>query len=124
MRGAGARRAQSFHAADYRGPEASYRIRYLLKARTDPGSTRHDCRPHMGKCCRMPKHPADQFLIKPHSKFRVKHFDPAWDGGEESKQAAEKLMARNLERLANAQDLLWATERYAILIVLQAMDTA
>ena len=66
----------------------------------------------------------DQFVVKPNKKFRIKDFDPAWDGGKESKKEAEQVRARNLERLKEAQELLWATERYAMLVVLQAMDTA
>ena len=61
---------------------------------------------------------------KPEKKFRIRDFDPAWDGGKETRAGAEDLMARNLERLAAAQDLLWASGEYAILVVLQAMDTA
>ena len=65
-----------------------------------------------------------QFRLKPGKKFRLDRFDPSWDGGKQTKNVAEEMMARNLERLAAAQDLLWATERYAVLVVLQAMDTA
>jgi len=67
---------------------------------------------------------AKQFLAKPGKKFRLHDFDPAWDGGKETKAEAEKEMAINLERLSAAQDLFWASERYALLVVLQAMDTA
>ena len=71
----------------------------------------------------MPDH-TRRFRLDAGKKFHLRHHDPGWDGGKESKSEAEKLQARNLERLAAAQDLLWATERYSILIVLQAMDTA
>src|SRR5215470_12709349 len=73
----------------------------------------------------MPKHKAtSQFRLKPGSRLRLADFNPAWNGGEETKQDAEGLIERNLKRLTNAQELLWATERFALLIVLQAMDTA
>jgi PPK2 family polyphosphate:nucleotide phosphotransferase len=65
-----------------------------------------------------------QFQLKPGKRFRFKDFDPAWNGGKEAKRDAERLLARNLERLTEAQDLLWSTGRYALLIVLQAMDAA
>jgi PPK2 family polyphosphate:nucleotide phosphotransferase len=65
-----------------------------------------------------------QFRLKPGKKFRLEDFDPSWEGGKKTRADAEQLLARNLERLASAQDLLWATQKYAVLIVLQAMDTA
>jgi len=65
-----------------------------------------------------------QFRLKPGKKFRLRDFDPAWDGGKKTRSAAEKLLARNLERLASQQDLLWSTEQYSVLVILQAMDTA
>jgi len=70
------------------------------------------------------KNPAQQFRVKPGKKFRLADFDTAWNGGKESKREAEKVMAKNLLRLENAQDLLWATEAKAVLVILQAMDTA
>ncbi|HWZ31206.1 MAG TPA: polyphosphate kinase 2 family protein [Bryobacteraceae bacterium] len=65
-----------------------------------------------------------QFRAKPGKRFRIRDFDPAWNGGKEAKRDAERLLTRNLERLTEAQDLLWSTGRYALLIVLQAMDAA
>jgi PPK2 family polyphosphate:nucleotide phosphotransferase len=65
-----------------------------------------------------------KFRIKPGSKVRLKDFDPAWTGGHESKGESEDLLSRNLERLRGAQELLWSAEKYALLIVLQGMDTA
>jgi len=65
-----------------------------------------------------------QFRLKPGKKHRMRDFDSAWDGGKATKAGAERLMVRNLERLTEAQELLWATQRYSMLIVLQAMDTA
>lgn len=65
-----------------------------------------------------------KFRVKAGSKVRLKDFDPAWNGGKESKKEAADLMSHNLERLTKAQELLWATQKYAMLIVLQGMDTA
>ncbi len=73
----------------------------------------------------MSKHDvAKQFRLKPGKKFRFDHFNPSWDGGKETKADTEGILSRNLERLAAAQDLLWATEQYSVLVILQAMDTA
>ncbi len=66
----------------------------------------------------------DQFRLRPGKKFRLNDFDPAWHGGRQTKKDVAETMARNLERLKQAQDLLYATEERALLVVLQAMDTA
>jgi PPK2 family polyphosphate:nucleotide phosphotransferase len=58
--------------------------------------------------------------------------DPGWTGGpdfedlahDELKQRAKEALARGVERLSEAQELLWASDRYAVLVVLQAMDAA
>ena len=49
--------------------------------------------------------------------------DTAW-GDDELKQQAKESLAKNIERLSDAQELLWATDQYALLVVLQAMDAA
>jgi len=73
----------------------------------------------------MAKHgTADKFRVKPGTKVRLKDFDPGWTGGKETKEAAEELISRNLQRLTEAQDLLWSARKYSLLIVLQGMDTA
>jgi PPK2 family polyphosphate:nucleotide phosphotransferase len=49
--------------------------------------------------------------------------DTGWSGNALKQQAKESL-ATNIGRLSDAQELLWATDQYALLIVLQAMDAA
>jgi len=56
-------------------------------------------------------------------KFRLKDFDPA-DTSELAKKHAEKELPRGLERLIDLQDKLYAQDRWALLVVLQAMDAA
>ena len=72
------------------------------------------------------------FRVKPHAKVRLHGYDPAWAGTKEMrrlgndrlKQDAHEFIQQNLERLSQAQELLWASDRYALLVVLQAMDAA
>ena len=45
-------------------------------------------------------------------------------GKDALKERAREVLAKNLADLAEAQDLLYADDRYAVLIVLQAMDAA
>lgn len=64
------------------------------------------------------------FRVKPNRRVRLRDYDPAWTGDGTGKNEAAEQMARNLKRLEEAQELLWATNRYAVLVVLQAMDAA
>lgn len=72
----------------------------------------------------MPNLAIDQFRLEPGRKIRLRDFDPAWTGDHQDKADAEALLQSNLERLTEAQELLWATARYSVLVVLQAMDAA
>jgi PPK2 family polyphosphate:nucleotide phosphotransferase len=74
----------------------------------------------------------DQLLVKPGSTFVLAERDPGWSGGpdyeglskEELKAEARAVLARGIEELSEAQELLWATDTYALLVVFQAMDAA
>jgi PPK2 family polyphosphate:nucleotide phosphotransferase len=63
---------------------------------------------------------------------RLKDYDPGWAqteemeelGKEALKERALRALDQNRADLARAQDLLYADDRYAVLIVLQAMDAA
>lgn len=72
----------------------------------------------------MANHLIDQFRVKPQTKIRLRDFDSAWTGKHESKAEAEALLQANLQRMEESQELLWASAKYSILIVLQAMDAA
>ena len=54
-------------------------------------------------------------------KFEIKEYDPAYKG-DESKDAAEVELAALRLRLDELQNLLYADDRFAMLIVLQAID--
>lgn len=70
--------------------------------------------------------------VKPGSKLRLKDRDTGWAqteelkelGKEDIKERAEQLLQASLEELAAAQDLLYADDRYSLLLVFQAMDAA
>jgi PPK2 family polyphosphate:nucleotide phosphotransferase len=80
----------------------------------------------------MAKETYEQFRVKPHSKIRLRDFDPAWAGGkqrkllgeDELKLEAKEHIQRNLRRLADAQEFLYASNRYALLVILQGMNAA
>ena len=74
----------------------------------------------------------DLFRVPVGKKLRLKDHNPGWkqttefeDFGKEAlKERAREVLDRNLAELEEAQGLLYADDRYSILIVLQAMDAA
>jgi PPK2 family polyphosphate:nucleotide phosphotransferase len=74
----------------------------------------------------------DLFRVAPGGKVRLKDFNPGWKqsaefedlGKDALKERAQQVLAQNLSDLAEAQNLLYADDRYSVLIVLQAMDAA
>ena len=74
----------------------------------------------------------DMFRVRTDAKFRLRDHDPGWDSiqeikglrKEDARDKAQSFLKRNLEELAEAQELLWASDSYSILVVLQAMDAA
>ena len=74
----------------------------------------------------------DLFRVPAGETIRLKDYNPGWAqteemeelGKEALKERARKILDQNLADLTRAQDLLYADDRYAVLIVLQAMDAA
>src|SRR5262249_31541978 len=58
-------------------------------------------------------------------QFRLADFDPGDRGGAGlDKKSARDLLARDIERLSDLQERLYAQDRWAVLVVFQAMDAA
>ena len=73
--------------------------------------------------------PKNRSLLKPFRvtdgrKFRLKDVDPADTRGLKSKEEAEVLLRKGVERLADLQEKLYAQDRWSVLLVFQAMDAA
>ena len=74
----------------------------------------------------------DLFRVPEGKEIRLKDYDPGWAQSKEMdelgkdalKERARQILDENLADLASAQDLLYADDRYSLLIVLQAMDAA
>ncbi len=72
------------------------------------------------------------FQVRPGRRFQLKRQDPSLAGGDEFqeltkpelKQRAVSFIEKNIDELAAAQELLYASDVYSVLIVLQAMDAA
>ena len=66
-----------------------------------------------------------QFHIDDPGRFQLASLDPADNGGLAlDKEAAGAMLARDIERLAQLQERLYAHGQWALLVVLQGMDTA
>ena len=66
---------------------------------------------------------AARFRITSGKHFRLKDHDPA-DTWKCHSKDAEALLARGTERLAELQEKLYAQDRWAVLLIFQAMDAA
>jgi PPK2 family polyphosphate:nucleotide phosphotransferase len=72
------------------------------------------------------------FRVKPNTKVHLKDFDPDWEelpeletiGKGKPKERARTLLESCIEQLSECQEALWADDRYAVLMILQAMDAA
>jgi PPK2 family polyphosphate:nucleotide phosphotransferase len=67
---------------------------------------------------------AKRFRIEDGAEFRLKDFDPAETLGLNSKQHAHEILEHGIARLCDLQEKLFAQDRRAILVILQAMDAA
>jgi PPK2 family polyphosphate:nucleotide phosphotransferase len=74
----------------------------------------------------------DLFRAPVGATIRLKDYDPTWAqtdemqelGKDALKKRARQILDENLEHLTQAQELLYADDRYAILIIFQAVDAA
>jgi PPK2 family polyphosphate:nucleotide phosphotransferase len=66
------------------------------------------------------------FRITDGDAFRLKHVDPGetLDLTSEDKPRAKDALAMGVEALAELQDMLYAQDRWAVLLIFQAMDAA
>ena len=62
------------------------------------------------------------FRVKPETKLRLNHIDPAYKGEHESAETARQETEHFREKLAHQQILLYAQRKHSVLVVLQALD--
>ena len=73
-----------------------------------------------------------RLLVEPGTSADLGGRDTAWAGGKELeelsakklKAAAKEILAQGIKELSDAQELLWASDTYALLVVFQAIDAA
>ena len=64
------------------------------------------------------------YRVKAGSKVRLKQWKTDSDGGFKSKEQAAPMLVKHRERLEEAQEVLYASGKKAVLIILQGMDAA
>lgn len=67
---------------------------------------------------------ADSFRINNGKHFRLKDFDPGDTANWKSKEHAAKALEEGVLRTADLQDKLYAQDKWALLLIFQAMDAA
>jgi PPK2 family polyphosphate:nucleotide phosphotransferase len=74
----------------------------------------------------------EQLVVEPGTSAALAGRDPGWRGGpdyeglskKELKDEAKAVLAADVQELSEAQELLWASDTYALLVVFQGMDAA
>jgi PPK2 family polyphosphate:nucleotide phosphotransferase len=75
----------------------------------------------------------EHFRVPFGKKIEIKDYYPGWipkwakedkEGKKAVKKQAMDILKENKQKLANVQELLWASDTYSMLIVLQGMDAA
>ncbi len=67
---------------------------------------------------------ADRFRVRPGERVRLKQWPTRVAPHYASKAEYQKQLARHVEQMAELQNLLYAGDRYALLLIFQAMDAA
>lgn len=67
---------------------------------------------------------ADVYRVSKGEDFRLKHVDPGDTNGMKDKEKAQKTLQNGVELLAHMQEMLYAQDRWALLVIFQAMDAA
>lgn len=66
----------------------------------------------------------DKFLVSEGSKLNLKNHPTDFTGDYKDKKEAVNDLEKNVERLAELQEVLYANDRYSLLLIFQAMDAA
>ena len=69
---------------------------------------------------------ATRYRVDDGRHFRLTDFDPADTAGlsDEFKGESDQLLQSSTQQLAEMQDMLYAQDRWALLLIFQAMDAA
>jgi PPK2 family polyphosphate:nucleotide phosphotransferase len=65
-----------------------------------------------------------EFLAQPGKKLHLKGRDTSATGGFHKKEEAQKRLRQGVEKLRDLQEKLYASDRFSLLLIFQAMDAA
>ena len=65
-----------------------------------------------------------RYRITNGDKFRLKQFAPDDDRGQALKKSCDELLDQSVRRMSSLQDRLYAQDRWAVLLIFQALDAA
>jgi PPK2 family polyphosphate:nucleotide phosphotransferase len=68
--------------------------------------------------------PKSKLMVSPGTKINLPDYDPGDTGKFENKESAKIKLAASISQLAEYQNILYAQNKYAILVIFQAMDAA
>jgi PPK2 family polyphosphate:nucleotide phosphotransferase len=73
----------------------------------------------------LPTEIIERYRVRKGSEFRLAHFDPDDTCGLDiDKDDAKQMLEAGVKRLSALQERLWADDRWAILVILQGIDTS
>lgn len=67
---------------------------------------------------------ANRYRVNDGSRFRIKDSDPNDTAGLQSKEKANELLVSGVHHLSEMQEKLYAQDRWALLLIFQALDAA
>lgn len=62
--------------------------------------------------------------VKPGTKVQLKNYDTKYTSNFKDKEDTEEMLQKDIARLSELQDMLYASGNYSLLIIFQAMDAA
>ncbi|MEQ8199929.1 MAG: polyphosphate kinase 2 family protein [Syntrophomonadaceae bacterium] len=62
--------------------------------------------------------------FRPGNRLKLNSLTTNYGAGYNSKEEARERMEKNIDRMARMQDILYAQDKYALLLIIQAMDAA
>ncbi|MDP1994499.1 MAG: polyphosphate kinase 2 family protein, partial [Ignavibacteria bacterium] len=65
-----------------------------------------------------------KFRIVSKKKFSLSNYSPSFSGKLKSKESAQRFLKKNIEHMVELQNKLYAENKWALLIIFQAMDAA
>lgn len=64
------------------------------------------------------------YVVRDGSRFRLKNFDPRGPGAKAAQHDAKKFLKKSVRTLSALQEILYAQDRWGVLLIFQAMDAA